>query len=198
MHLLRCLHFLSAIHDIRISATHIVGVDNTAADAISRNNINQFFCFLPKGFPTANQGGTAALEHSGGGSTRLAVRRLEEQAQQFLQAGIATSTEKAYTSAQRSYLFFCSQLNVTPLPASEDTLILYIADLAQSKAHSTIKTYLAVVRYLHVINGLGNPLDGKLRFKKELIVLKGINRLKPRANCPWLPITPVIMVNIKS
>ena len=48
MHLLRCLHFLCAAFSIRISATHIPGVDNTAADALSRNRLNQFFLSLPK------------------------------------------------------------------------------------------------------------------------------------------------------
>lgn len=51
MHLLRCLHFFCAIHDIRISATHIAGVANIPADALSRNNTNQFFASFPKASP---------------------------------------------------------------------------------------------------------------------------------------------------
>lgn len=37
MHLLRCLHFLTAMYDIALRAEHIPGVVNNAADAISRN-----------------------------------------------------------------------------------------------------------------------------------------------------------------
>ncbi len=48
MHLLRCLHFLCAVHDVRISASHIAGVDNIEADALSRNNRNLFFVSSPK------------------------------------------------------------------------------------------------------------------------------------------------------
>lgn len=48
MHLLRCLHFLCAKFDIRVSATHIPGVDNIPADALSRNNLDQFFSSTPK------------------------------------------------------------------------------------------------------------------------------------------------------
>ena len=48
MHLLRCLHFLCATHDIRIAATHIAGVDNGPADALSRNRCDLFFAFFPK------------------------------------------------------------------------------------------------------------------------------------------------------
>ncbi len=38
MHLIRCLAFLSAKDEFYIFATHIRGVDNTLADALSRNN----------------------------------------------------------------------------------------------------------------------------------------------------------------
>ena len=36
MHLLRCLHFFATVHDIALRAVHVPG---TAADAISRNNM---------------------------------------------------------------------------------------------------------------------------------------------------------------
>ena len=37
MHLLRCMFFMAARLDIHIHASHIPGVENTAADALSRN-----------------------------------------------------------------------------------------------------------------------------------------------------------------
>lgn len=112
-----------------------------------------------------------------------------------MKAGIAPSTERTYTTAQKGFLSFCHQLNLVPLPASEDTLILYISELAQTKAHSTIKLYLAGVRHLHIVNGLENPLEGKLRLQ---LVLKGIHRIKPQQSCPRLPITPTILSAIKT
>ena len=42
MHLLRCLWFFSALFDINISASHIPGMFNTAADKISRNQSKAF------------------------------------------------------------------------------------------------------------------------------------------------------------
>ena len=45
MHLLR---FFLAHYDIRLLARHIAGVDNTAADALSRNNLTVFFQCLPQ------------------------------------------------------------------------------------------------------------------------------------------------------
>jgi hypothetical protein len=135
------------------------------------------------------------VETGDSGQAGLAVRRLEEQAEVLLRAGIAQSTEKTYSTAQRGYLLFCQRLNLTPLPATEDTLILFATELAQARAYSTIKTYLAGVRHLHVIHGLGNPLEGKLKLG---LVLKGINRVKPRQNYTRLPVTPLILSAIKS
>ena len=48
MHLLRCLHFFSAKHDIRTSAIHISGAQNVMADALSRNDLDKFFFSSPK------------------------------------------------------------------------------------------------------------------------------------------------------
>ena len=70
-----------------------------------------------------------------------------------------------------------------------------MTDLAQSWAHSTISTYLAGVRHLHIINGVGNPLEGKLQLQ---LVLKGVHRIKPQKSCPRLPITPLILATIKA
>ena len=49
---------------------------------------------------------------------------------------------------------------------------------------------LAGVCHLHVMNGLGNPLEGKLKLN---LVLKGISRIKLCPSCLRLPVTPLIM-----
>ena len=48
MHLLRCLHFFSARYQTAIRATHVAGILNTAADALSRNNLPLFFQCTPQ------------------------------------------------------------------------------------------------------------------------------------------------------
>ena len=48
MHLLRCLWFFTALFDIDITATHIAGTENKAADMLSRNNISGFFSAHPE------------------------------------------------------------------------------------------------------------------------------------------------------
>lgn len=54
MHLMRCLHFITARFNFRISAEHIQGSLNTAADALSRNSLHIFQELVP----TADQSPT--------------------------------------------------------------------------------------------------------------------------------------------
>ena len=54
MHLLRCLFFMAARFHVRVKAVHIPGALNTAADALSRNNLSHFLQVVPEsaGHPT--------------------------------------------------------------------------------------------------------------------------------------------------
>ena len=47
-HMLRCLFFVEAYFDLTLSATHIPGIQNRAADCISRNNLGEFFSLNPQ------------------------------------------------------------------------------------------------------------------------------------------------------
>lgn len=47
MHLLRCLAFFTAFHQFTISSCHIAGVLNTAADDISRDNLQSLAMQVP-------------------------------------------------------------------------------------------------------------------------------------------------------
>ena len=87
------------------------------------------------------------------------------------------------------------RLQLTPLPASEETLALFVAELAQTQAHLTIKKYLSAVRHLHVYHGLGNPLKDTLRLD---LILRGVQKTKPKGTRTRLSVTPRILRSIKS
>ena len=91
-------------------------------------------------------------------STRLAVADLERIANQLVKDSIADSTRRCYTTGQTTYLTLCSRLNMQPLPAREQLLILFTADLSQRLAFSSIRAYLSAVRFLHISNGHSDPL----------------------------------------
>ena len=48
MHLLRCMFFIAAHFDLRVRATHVPGVSNTAADALSRDDVPRFLQVVPE------------------------------------------------------------------------------------------------------------------------------------------------------
>ena len=51
MHLLRCMFFVAAHLDIQIHANHVPGVENVAADALSRNCMSTFLQEVPAADP---------------------------------------------------------------------------------------------------------------------------------------------------
>ena len=73
---------------------------------------------------------------------------------------------------------FCESVQCTALPASEDVLIFYVAQLSRRLAHSSICTYMSVIRSMHVMKGLGDPCVGRLKLEQ---FLKGVRRLN---SCP--------------
>ena len=48
MHMLRCLFFIRAYHQITLRAVHVPGRENDLADAISRNNLSVLFTQVPR------------------------------------------------------------------------------------------------------------------------------------------------------
>ena len=55
MHLLHCLQFVTATHQIGIEARHVCGVDNTVADTLSRDNMMRTFFDMPQPQTEATQ-----------------------------------------------------------------------------------------------------------------------------------------------
>ena len=180
MHRVRFLHFFLAHFDIKLIASHIAGKSNDLADALSRNpmhtgilrtcsNSPQRGYYHPRDSP----------RNADNRETRLVLASLEAEAHSLVLNSIAPSTSRVYSSARNAFLHFCSRLNLNPLPASEHTLILFVAELHQSKATSTIHTYMAGVRHLHIISSYTNPLENKPKLQ---LALKGCKRRKtPRA-----------------
>ena len=72
------------------------------------------------------------------------------------------------------------------MPASEDTLILFVTHLAARIKPQSISVYLAGIRSLHVANGYSNPLLPGLRLKQTL---RGIERKHFTSPKRKMPIT---------
>ena len=108
---------------------------------------------------------------------------------------LAKSTWKTYGAAQRDFMSFCESVQCTALPASEDVLIFYVAQLSRRLAHSSIRTYMSAIRSMHVMKGLGDPFVGRLKLEQ---FLKGVRRLNSRPKDSRLPITPFVLKRIRA
>ena len=192
MHLLRCLHFYLAQFDIRVVTRHIAGAENTAADALSRDNLEVFFQLNPQAKKHPSPG---AADTS---SPRLALANLEETLSGYLAQSIAPSTLRTYQSGQRRFLRFCTDSGRQPLPLSEHTLCLFVAHLAsQGLVPQTIKSYLSAIRYFNVMVGHGDPfIPGA--FPLLQYAVRGIKRAPRSPSRPRLPLTPSLLLSIKS
>ena len=103
---------------------------------------------------------------------------------EYFRSGLVDSTHRIYSTAQRQFLSFCDTYGLSPLPASEDTLILFVNSLAARLKPQSISVYLAGIRSLHVANGYANPLIPGLRLKQTLRGIKRKHFAPPRRKIP--------------
>lgn len=102
---------------------------------------------------------------------------------------------KTYSSAQKSYLLFCSAYGITPLPLSELYTHLFATFLAhQGLKSQSISSYLSALRNLQISAGLSPPQ--RAVWPRLQYVLKGIARCQPGSSDRRLPITASIMHQI--
>ena len=103
-------------------------------------------------------------------TTRLDLATWKPRLNSYLQVVLPPPQLGCMSRGERAYLAFGVRLKLTPSPASNHTLIPFVAELAQSLASSSIQAYLAAVRHLHIINNLTNPLQNT---PKIALVLSG-------------------------
>ena len=126
---------------------------------------------------------TAAVDrYVGQQETRLDLADLEKDVQKYFEHGLAGTTRRTYQSGINKFVHFCNIYHVTnPLPVSQLLLCSYISHLANSGlAYSTIKTYLAAVRYLQISNDLPEPRT--VPMPKLSLVERGIVTGRGRRN----------------
>ena len=86
-------------------------------------------------------------------------------------------------------------MGYTAVPVQPDHLLQYAAFLARSLKASSLRSYLNIVGLLHREFGLPNPLINNWPLKT---LLTGINRSKGVARQQKQPITPFILLRLRS
>ena len=86
---------------------------------------------------------------------------LDQDLHSYLVASLSQNSKRTYSSGEKHFMNLCGPLKLNlsqALPANESTLIYFEVYLAKTFKVGTIKTYLAGVRNLHILNGLDLPL----------------------------------------
>lgn len=86
------------------------------------------------------------------------VEALGRTARKLKEASRAPSTVRAYTTAWGQFSRWCEVLGLEPLPASETTVIAYVAHLDNAGvSHSTVSRHVAAIKWMH--QRQGQPLQ---------------------------------------
>ena len=99
---------------------------------------------------------------------------------------MAESTYITRRTQWKHYFDFCATHDVIPLPASVDTICLYLAYMADSFVYSSIQNYLSAVWVLHRVNGVPHV---DIRDTTISFTLKGIRRVLGDEKVSAVPIT---------
>ena len=127
MHILRCLSFFMAKFQFTLHASHVAGSKNALADALSRNNVDQFLLLHPQASGFLNSYSTRAGGPTYSNSPRLDLRSLDKAVEFYFLNALAPVTRKSYVSAKNHYLHFCAKAGFDPVPASEQQLCRFVA-----------------------------------------------------------------------
>ena len=108
---------------------------------------------------------------------------------------LSSSMQRLYRTGKVRYHSFCQKLRHSPLPSTEQLLLLFVAHLAnEGLAHSTIKVYLSAIRNRHIATGHHQTFASQLTPRVEQ-VLQRIKRTQASQSVPrvHLPITIQLM-----
>ena len=190
MHLLRCLFFIKAHFQMEIKVSHIPGIENTQTDAISRD-------FLPGPGTQAQHQSVPVVSPPDRKSTRLDLATLSHTVQKLFSAGLAQSTVKSYRLCSNKYIKFCLDKGITSFPAEEKTVCCFIAALyVEGLAGSSVKSYLAAIRFSQIAMGLGDPHMSE--WPRLSYVVRGFKKKVSGSRARIrLPITPHILQQLK-
>lgn len=98
--------------------------------------------------------------------------RLEADVAIISEHNKAANTKRAYQRGFTDFIDWCLAYEREYLPASSETLILYLTDISKAYSRSTIEIRLAAINHFHIVQELDSPT--KHSAVKEF--LKGLRR----------------------
>ena len=116
---------------MEVKVSHIPGVENIQADAISRDLLRVICTGTSSQSKVSSSQCPFACPPSRK-STGLDLTRLGHTVQELFSAGLAQSTVKSYKSCSNKYTKFCVDKGITPFPVEEKTVLSQILPCSNS------------------------------------------------------------------
>jgi site-specific recombinase XerD len=113
-----------------------------------------------------------------------------QRASEFASQSKAKNTIRGYTSDWSQFCRWCSGNALSCLPATPETVALYVTDLAAQHKPATLNRHLAAISQTHQIAGFETPT----RSSKVRLVMAGIRRTKGIAQTGK---TPVVIADLR-
>jgi len=104
----------------------------------------------------------------------LNIKNTSERAKRYIIHAKANNTIKSYKSDWKDFVAYCNREKVASLSADVETIINYVADMAETKKVSTIVRRLSSISQAHQAAGCGSPT---FSFGVKAVV-KGIKKTK--------------------
>ena len=171
-------------------------MDNRAADALSRDKLDAFFVCVPQALRVAcvvpaELVGRLMVQHHW-----MSTDWISWLSTLSMHGSLAESTLRMYTSGQRRYRSFCGKVGVGPPPLNEVQVCRFVAYLAGGGLkHTTIKCYMAALRRLQIVEGLGDPFTASwppLEYTIREVKLEQSRKVEYRPKSRF-PVTPKVL-----
>lgn len=112
--------------------------------------------------------------------TSLVPADLIERAKEYARQSKSPATLRAYKAIWRIFTAWCEARELSPLPASPETVVAYIADQADHIKPVTLKKHLAAVSSIHKLRGYDSPVQSE----PVRLTMAGLRRVKGVASKP--------------
>ena len=123
------------------------------------------------------------------------LQQLDEAVIHYRSLTFAETTKQSYRTHLNTYMQYCELSGQSPVPITHQGLCRYVAFLASRLSFNSIGKYMNIIRILHQEAGLSNPLSNNWILNS---VMKGIRRDKGTVTKTKLPITPQILLRLRT
>ena len=118
------------------------------------------------------------------------IQELEKLTIQNIKSSKSQNTLRAYKADIKTFETFCSNLNLSSMPANPKTVSLFITDISKNSKLSTIKRKLAAIKVTHKLAGFYIDL-------KNPIISENLNSIKKQLGTFQISKKPILLNDLK-